>query len=298
MFKNLKNHFGQSLLSVIAAATIGGVVIMGLYSGLSSFLKSSRLVAGGPEIAVLKAQIQGLIGQDAICAKILKDASGSAAKFNPDVILPANPTQAQIDSYKKANTLAQIALGSLVLAKTGSGGSNYSVSSISLIELDKTLRTRGSFNGTSVTNVTSKLTLVLNKGGTPGTSHGVLSTIDFPLFVAINNSNFLVEKCSGGAPGPADARQVLQCTTVTARGLPGAGSAGVIPTCPDPRQWQTECEMIAAPVGDHSCGPTPNRRNAAGQAECFSGCTPVASHAGTPQFWYGRATCCMIVPSP
>ena len=147
---------------------------------------------------MLKTTVSGLISNSAICGSILQNASGKPAKFNPDIVLPANPTQQQIDNYRAANTLAKIAVGSLTVASAGATSGSLNIKSIGLLELMTGHRTTVTVNNISAIRVLAELDIAVSKSYAAGRD-GVPAMVRLPIIVDLD---------------PSQQFQILACSTV------------------------------------------------------------------------------------
>lgn len=200
----LSNHQGNTLLGVLVAGVVGALIASTTYRIITSQIQAQKLVGSSSEQTVLRAQIQGILSENRTCRISLKDVLGQVAKFNPDVVLPTNPTPAQLDAYQKANTLGQIKIGSMVVAKIGETNGSLRVDSMGLQELDSSLRAPGTYNNTAITKIIAKLQVYTLSGGNQAVGN-VSKVMEFPIQISTDNNSHDIVNCSANFLVSSDA---------------------------------------------------------------------------------------------
>ncbi len=180
-----KSGFG--LLEIVIASVLLGVLGIGAMRMIEGLTKAAELNGARAEIASIKMQIQTLLSSSQTCPVAFQDLSGNRAKFAPSIVLPKNPTTSQIDAYSLANTLAQLKIGSLTLAKKGEKNGNFFVSSIQLTELDPTLRSNTVVSSIAARTLVASLDLSLVLGHSADAS-GFTRQIRLPILITTNNT--------------------------------------------------------------------------------------------------------------
>ena len=190
--KSNRNVRGNALFCVLVAPVIGGLVITATYKAIQSSIQNQKLVNGLGELSVLRSQIQGIISSDTLCGQFFKDSLGDRAKFNP--LLPADPT---------GNTLSQLGLSSMIIAKTQSQIGALYVDQVLLSEIDPGLQTIGNVGAIPVKRIVAKLQVSTRRGNVSAYGNGGSSNkvTEFPLWVETNNS------------GGTDQYKIVRCST-------------------------------------------------------------------------------------
>ena len=199
---NLKlNSRGNALVAVTAAAVLGGLITVGTFQAINASLKNQKLISGMGDASVLKSQIQGVLSSEILCSQFFKDNNGNRAKFDPQVTYPPSPLndgsqlanmsafETLLQTYNNANTLTQLALSSLVIAKTGTYAGGIHVDHIKLVELDSSQRTTGVNGTTPVTRILAKLQVDTSRGKNSGSPGITNRPMEFPLLIETNNTS-------------------------------------------------------------------------------------------------------------
>lgn len=192
---NKKKGFG--LIEVVVAGVLVSLLAVGTMKIIEGMANSGKIAGAQGETTLLKIQIQGLLSDPKVCKLALKNEALATAKFNPDAVLPANPTQSDINAFNLENSLAKIKLGDWIVAENLSVG-YLNIKKIDLIELEKSLRTDLTINNTPAKRIVSALRVEAQVG-----QSGLTKTFSLPLYVITNNSN------------TSSKYQVMECNTPT-----------------------------------------------------------------------------------
>ncbi len=190
---NKKKGFG--LVEVVVAGVLVSLLAVGTMKIIEGMGNAGKIAGSQGETTLLKIQIQGLLSDPKVCKLALKNEALATAKFNPDAVLPANPTQSDINAFNLENSLAKIKLGDWIVAENLSVG-YLNIKKIDLIELEKSLRTDLTINNTPAKRIVSALRVEAQVG-----QSGLTKTFSLPLYVITNNSN------------TSSKYQVMECNT-------------------------------------------------------------------------------------
>ena len=149
---NKKKGFG--LVEVVVAGVLVSLLAVGTMKIIEGMGNAGKIAGSQGETTLLKIQIQGLLSDPKVCKLSLKNEALATAKFNPDAVLPANPTQSDINAFNLENSLAKIKLGDWIVAENLSVG-YLNIKKIDLIELEKSLRTDLTINNTPAKRIVS-----------------------------------------------------------------------------------------------------------------------------------------------
>ena len=153
----MKSHFfcafskssqGIGLLEILIAMVILGILGVGAAQTVQGIISSTKIAGGSGEVLSLKLQVLNVLSNSQACAIALQDLTGNIAKFNP--ISPTDPT---------GNTIAQIKVGAMVLAKAGQTIGAIQFTSMNLQELDATLRQAITVNSVAATRTMARLNI-------------------------------------------------------------------------------------------------------------------------------------------
>ncbi len=169
-----KSGFG--LLEIVIASVLLSVLGIGAMRMIEGLTKAGKLNGAGAEIASIKMQIQTLLSSSETCPVGFQDLSGNRAKFDPSNL-----------TTPLANTLAQLKIGSLTLAKKGEKNGIFFVSSIQLTELDPTLRSNTVVSSIAARTFVASLDLSLVLGHSADAS-GFTRQIRLPILITTNNT--------------------------------------------------------------------------------------------------------------
>lgn len=160
---------GFGLLEAMVGMVLVGLVGIGAMKMVEGLSRSSKIAGAGAETSVLRSQILTLLSVNSqTCLASLRDSADKAPKFNPDAVLPENPTDEDRIKFREANnSLSQIKLGSLVVAKLGEKSGGVWVRELSLEELDKHLRLKTTVDGKEADKFISVLNISLSLDSDP-----------------------------------------------------------------------------------------------------------------------------------
>ncbi|MCX6102785.1 MAG: hypothetical protein NT000_05915 [Proteobacteria bacterium] len=251
---SLENQRGDTLIGVVAAGVISALIGLGTYSMISSQIRAQQLVGASSERTILRAQIQGILGDVQVCGTTLKDSSGQVAKYNPDSVLPPNPTPAQRTTFDQENSLSKITLSSMVLSQDGAGSGSFVVMKHTLMEVNQALRTSVTVNGIAGKRIVGQLKIDLGRV-TSGLAPTMTSSISFPLFMVVNDvsgaNKFNLLQCSSQStssnpPGGAQ-ETLLPAPRLVGYSSNGAGSSGTLFGVPN--QHSKLHQWVKVPTG-------------------------------------------------
>jgi len=206
--KNLKlfSERGFGLIEAVVGMVLVALVGVAAMKTVESLSRNAKVAGAGAELGVLRAQVLTLLSANSqTCIASLKDSAGQVAKFNPDVVLPPNPTPAQIANYRAVNSLSQIELAGLVIAKPGEKSGGLFVRDLILRELEASLRQNTTVAGVSARRFISVLDISLSLEADP-TRPTLARGIRLPVILEADSATHALLSCAfGGSEMRAEA---------------------------------------------------------------------------------------------
>jgi len=206
--KNLKlfSERGFGLIEAIVGMVLVALMGVAAMKTVESLSHNSKVAGAGAELGVLRAQVLTLLSANSqTCIASLKNSAGQVAKFNPDVVLPPHPTPAQIANYRAVNSLSQIELGGLVIAKPGEKSGGLFVRDLILRELTASLRQNTTVAGVSARRFISVLDISLSLDADP-TRPTLARGIRLPVILEADSATHALLSCAfGGSQMSAEA---------------------------------------------------------------------------------------------